>query len=289
MRYLLQFARDHHALWWAIAVGQFGFDFGGDGGLLGGLLQGILDLIVTVLSFIWNVLVAVANYLLTVAQFIFKFFQTLFDDVKKAFGWIWDKVIKGGLTKLVGTFLKVRAWLSKLVAPLLKWIKILRAWYDTYFNKFVKPVLNIIRHIRQVLQIFKLLGFKWAARLDADLARIENKIVALYTTLRGYLNIATSWIQLIVDPLGILRRNPLFAAIIRSAPELQNLLDRATQRTLTNEEMDKARRNRTWFTQSAAAGNMAYYKQGQLPPDMEELRQQYIATKIDTGDVNNDG
>lgn len=287
MRHLIQFAQSHHALWWAIAVGQFGFDFDGNGSVLGGLLSEVVGIIVSLFSFLWNVLVAVANYLLAVAQFIFNFFKTLFDDVKKAFGWIWDKVIRTGLTKLVGTFLKVRAWLSKLVAPLLKWIKILRAWYDTYFNKFVKPVLNIIRHIRQVLQIFKLLGFKWAARLDADLARIENKIVALYTTLRAYLNIATSWIQLIVDPLGILRRNPLFAAIIRSAPELQNLLDRATQRQLTPDEMDKARRNRTWFTESARAGNMAYYKQGKLPPDMEALRQQFIAAKVDPGDVNN--
>lgn len=287
MRHLLQFVQDHHALWWAIAVGQFGFDFGGDGGFLGGLLSSIIGVIVEIFSFIWNVLVAVANYLLAVLQFIWKFFGTLFEDVKKAFGWIWDKVIKAGLTKIVGTFLKVRAWLSKLFAPLLKWIKILRAWYDTYFNKFVKPILNIIRHIRQVLQIFKLLGFKWAARLDADLARLENKIVALYTTLRGYLNIATSWIQLIIDPLGILRRNPLFAAIIRSAPELQNLLDRATQRQLTPDEMDKARRNRTWYTKEAAAGNASYYQRGALPPDMQEIVARFNAVKLDPGDVNN--
>ncbi len=268
-------------------VGQFGFDFGSLAGIIEGYLQAFLNFLLQILVFIWNVLVYVANYIWAALNFVANFFYTLFQDVKKAFGWLWDNVVKAGLTKVVGTFLKVRAWLTNLFAPLLKWIKILRAWYDQYFNQFVKPLLKILRQIRQVLQIFKLLGFKWAARLDADIARIENKIVALYVTLRQYLNIATSWIQLIVDPLGILRRNPLFAAIIRSAPELQNLLDRATQRTLTNDEMDRAKRNRTWYTQSAASSNFTYYKQGQQPPDMKEILDRYNAIKLDPGDVNN--
>lgn len=268
-------------------LGQFGFDFGSLAGIIEGYLQAFLNFLLQILVFIWNVLVYVANYIWAALNFVANFFYTLFQDVKKAFGWLWDNVVKRGLTKAIGTFFKVRAWLTKLFAPILRWIKILRAFYDQYFNRFVKPILKIIRQMRQFLQIFRLLGFKWAARLDADLARIEQKIVQAYTTLRGYLNVVTSWIQLIVDPLGILRRNPLFAAIIRSAPELQNLLDRATQRPLTPDEMDKARRNRTWYTQSAAAGNFTYYKQGKLPPDMEAIRQQFIVTKLDTGDVSN--
>lgn len=268
-------------------VAQFGFDFG-DPGISGiPAVDAVIGLIISVASFLWNALVTVANYLFAVLQFIWNFLLTLMQDIKNAFKWLWDNVVKAGLTKAVSTFLKVRQWLSNLFAPILRWIRILRAWYDQYFNQFVKPMLKIIRQMRQVLQVFKLLGFKWAARLDADLARIENKIVSAYITLRQYLNIATSWIQLIVDPLGILRRNPLFAAIIRSAPELRNLMDRATTRQLTPDEIDAQRRNRTWFLDSAREANMSYYRRGQLPPDMEEIRQQFIATQIDPGDVSN--
>ena len=258
-------------------VGQFGFDFGNLGGILEGYISAVLQFLLQIVVFIWNVLVYVANYIWAALNFVANFFYTLFQDVKKAFGWLWDNVVKAGLTKVVGTFLKVRAWLTNLFAPLLKWIKILRAWYDQYFNQFVKPLLKILRQIRQVLQIFKLLGFKWAARLDADIARIENKIVALYVTLRQYLNIATSWIQLIVDPLGILRRNPLFAAIIRSAAELQNTLDRATQRELTPSEQDSAKQDARLFTKQTMANDQTnYFSKGKLPPCYEESRQRFL-------------
>jgi len=170
----------------------------------------------------------------------------------------------------------VRQWLSNLLSPILRWIKLLRALYDQYFNQFVKPILKILRQMRQVLQVFKLLGFKWAARLDADIARIEGKIVALYTQLRAYLNIATTWIQLIIDPTGILRRNPLFAAIIRSAPELRNLMDAVTVHQQTQQEVDKSNRANGWFLPAARAENMSYYKQGKLPPDLEAARQEFI-------------
>lgn len=258
-------------------LGQFGFDFGNLGSILEGYLIAFLNFLLQIVVFIWNVLVYVANYIWAALNFVAKFFYTLFEDVKKAFGWLWDNVVKAGLTKAVKTFFKVRAWLTNLFAPLLKWIKILRAWYDQYFNQFVKPVLKIVRQLRQILGIFKLLGFKWAARLDADLARIENKIVALYVTLRQYLNIATSWIQLIVDPLGILRRNPLFAAIIRSAAELQNVMDRATQRDLTGKEADSAKQDARLFTKQTLADDQTnYFSKGKLPPCYEESRQRFL-------------
>lgn len=281
MRHLLQH------LPWFLVFAQFGFDFGDSGTGNTGFLEAQIATIAAALQYVWSVLVKAFNYLFAVLQFIWNFLLTVLQDIKKAFFWLWDNVVKAGLTKLVGTFLKVRQWLSNLLAPVIRFIKQLRAWYDAYFNQFVKPVLKIIRQMRQVLQVFRLLGFKWAARLDADLARIENKIVTAYITLRQYLNIATSWIQLVVDPLGILRRNPLFAAIIRSAPELKNVMDRATVHTPTQAEIDKAHRNRTWFDASATTGNGTYYKQGKLPPDMEAARQEFIGAHTNPSGADN--
>jgi hypothetical protein len=281
MRHLLQH------LPWFIVFAQFGFDFGDPG--IGGIsiIDQVIGFIVSVFAASWGALVKVVNYIFAVLQFIWNFLYTLMLDIKKAFGWLWDSVIKGGLTKIVSTFFKVRQWLSNLFAPIIKWIKIIRAWYDAYFNQFVKPVLKIIRQMRQVLQVFRLLGFKWAARLDADLARIENKIVSAYVTLRAYLNVATSWIQLIVDPTGILRRNPLFAAIIRSAPELQNALDRATQHTLTPAETDAQHRAKTWYTTASMDTARGYWKNGQLPPDDQAILDRFNAIKLTQDGLSN--
>jgi len=267
-------------------VGQIGDPFGGDGGIFGDLLAGIIAELQAVIAFLWNVLVAVANFLLSVLNFIWQFLNTLLRDVLRGFKWIWNGVIKVALTKLVNVFVRVQAWLQKTFGPLLRWLRRIRAWLDQYFNLYVKPILNAIQHVRQFLQLLRLLGFKWAAKLDAILAKVQNDIIKAYELIRQNLNQITSWLQLIVDPTFLLRRVPLFGALIRSAQELRNLELRATVHPITQDEADKMNRNRTWFLPAARADNFQMYQQGQLPPDIEEARKQFVAVNINPGDVS---
>lgn len=267
----------HWHIWIPFLLGQFGFDFTGPGTFLGDVLAFIQGEIVAALSFLFNLIVAVFNYLLTVAEFIFKFFLTLATDIKNAFKWLWDNVVKVGLTKLVSVFVRVQAWLAKYVNKVVGWLIRLRKWYDQYFNQFVRPVLNAIRHLRQTLQIFRLLGFKWAARLDARLATIENRIVAAYELLRVNLNKVTSFAQLIADPFALIRRNPVLGAILRTAPETKNAIDRATNHVETPAELAASNRANGWYQKDAAAGNAAYYQKNELPPDLAAARQEFLA------------
>lgn len=256
----------------------FGFDFGDLTAILEQYLQDVIAFLVALIGYIWNVLVYVANYIWTALNWIAHFFYTLFEDVQKAFKWIWANVIKAGLTKLVAVFQKVRAWLKKTLQPVIDWLKKVRKWYDDFFNRWMKPVLRMIQTMRKVLTIFRLLGFKWAARLDGDLAMVEQKITQVYTTLRGYLNTAITWIDLIVDPSGILRRNPLFAALIASQNELRNMVLQAPARPLTGGEIDTQSANRQSMTLDGQKSNFtSYYSQGQVTPEDDQTRKDFAA------------
>lgn len=255
---------------------QFGFDFGGLASILEGYLSAVLSFIFQVVLFIWNVLVYVAQYIWSALNFVGNFFYQLAQDIKKAFGWIWNTVIKSVLTKIVDVIVKVRTWLNKIFGPLVRWLLKVRKWIDWAFNKYVKPVLVLIQHIRQVLTIFRLLGFKWAARLDALLAKIQQDIVKAYTLLRSELNKVITYLDLIVDPGAILRRNPLFAALIRSAAELRNLELQVVTRPLTPDESDKQARDRSQATADGQKANFTtYYSQGNLTPDDDAARKQF--------------
>jgi hypothetical protein len=258
-------------------IGQLGFDFGGPGTFLGDVLAFIEGEIVAALSFLFNLIVAVANYVIGGINFTFGFFDTLAQDIRKWRFWLWDTLTKIGQWKIIKAIRDALAALRKHVQDLIAWLIKIRKWYDQYFNQFVKPILNAIRHLRQTLQIFRLLGFKWAARLDARLATIENRIVAAYELLRVNLNKAVSWLQLISDPFGLLRRNPVLGAIIRDAPEMKNAIDRATNHTETQKELDASNRANGWFQRDAAAGNAAYYSKRELPPDMDAARAEFVA------------
>lgn len=268
----------HHGWHWLPFVFlQFGFDFTDFTDALAAFYGAILDFLLQVVQFIWAVLVYVANYIWAALNWLANFFYGLMQDIARAFKWIWDNIIKVALTKLVSIFLKVRQWLQDTFQPLIDFLKKLRAWFDRLFNLYVRPILNLIRHLRQFLTIFRLLGFKWAKRLDADLAAIEQKIVQVYTFIRAQINTVISYLDLIVDPLGILRRNPLFAALISSVPELQNLLLQATQRPLLGNEVDSANQDARRYTATTQKSNFTdYYSKGQLDPCKEASRQMFL-------------
>lgn len=205
------------------------------------------------------------------------FLQQTVDGVKSIVKNIWNDVILAVLKKILDAYSKLRDLLHKILDPVLKFLHRLRQIYDQYFNQFVKPLLNVIQRIRQFLKIFELLGFKWAKRLDADLGAIENKIIQIYTTIRQNLNLVTTWIQLIVDPTGLLRRNPLFGAIIRSAPELRNLMLQQVTTSLTPDQQAAQDAANGRYTKSAIADRQNnYYSQGIVPPDLDASRQQFL-------------
>jgi hypothetical protein len=256
----------------------FGFDFGDLTAIIAEYLQNVIAFLVAIVSYIWNVIVFLGTYLWVALNWIAHFFYGLFLDVQKAFKWLWTNVVKGGLVKLISLFQKLRTWLSTTLKPVIDFLKKVRAWYDWMFNHFWKPLLNAIAIMRKILTIFRLLGFKWAARLDADLALVQQKILKMYTTIRGYINLAITWLDLIVDPSAILRRNPLFARLIGSANELRNLVLQAPTRPLTGSETDQQTRDRNAATLSTQKSNFtSYYAAGKVTPDDDAARTQFAA------------
>ena len=267
----------HWYIWLPFLLGQFGLDFGGPGTFLGDVLAFIEGEIVAALSFLFSLIVNVANYIIAGVNFTFGFFDTLAQDIKKGFKWLWDTITKISLVKLLKGLKDALAALKRFVDRIVGWLLKIRKWYDTYFNQFVRPILNAIRHLRQTLQIFRLLGFKWAARLDARLATIEGRIVSLYELLRTNLNQAVSWLQLISDPFGILRRNPVLAAVLRDAPEMKNAIDRSTNHTTTQAEIDSANQDNGWFQIIGHRSPAIYYGGGSAPECPKDALEEFLA------------
>jgi hypothetical protein len=258
----------------------FGYQFGlspfDTSRFFGGVFSNINSALAALIAWVWAGLVALWVYTQSLLQWLYAFVVRAFGSVLTFFKWIWNTVVKQALVKVITIVQNVRAWLSRLLAPVLKYIRLIRQWYDWFFNTYAKPLLILIQKLRQVLGVFRLLGFKWAARLDADLAVIQNKITSVFITLRQHLNVVASWVGLIVDPGGILRRNPLFAALTKSGAELKNVVDTATVHTQTQGEVDKSNRLNALALPSTAKADQGFYATGKLPPPLNDARQQGI-------------
>ena len=137
---------------------------------------------------------------------------------------VWDILVNGVLVKLYNLIQKILAALRRFFDPLLKLLQAYKAILDYYFNTYIKPIFDFLQRLRRVLAIFRLLGFKWAAKLDQDLAAIEGKITAAFLKVQTSLNQVIDWITFITDPLGIF--NPVLYTLsaIASIGDLFNAL-----------------------------------------------------------------
>jgi hypothetical protein len=199
------------------------FDFFGFLDSLRGLLIAIYNALITAIIYLINLLVAVFVFLYNLLILLLNATVRAFQHVGHFFTSLLDRILRHVLVPLLHLYQRLSAWLNKVLTPVIKILRRIRAWYDKFFKVYVKPVLDAINHIRKVLAVFKIFHIKWAAKLDADLADIEHRIIRDFELVRRQINKVLSWIELIMDPEGLLLRLPLARSIVRALDDILQL------------------------------------------------------------------
>jgi hypothetical protein len=170
------------------------------------LVQQILNWLLSILQWIWNAIVYVANFIWGILLQVFQWAWAGLKAVANIFRSIWDNFIKRIFLKVLNAITKAHLWLEQKLAPILNFLKKVRALYDHYFKLYVKPFLDVIQKIRRILAVLRFLHIKWAQTLDAELAKIEGKIAQVVLTIRGILNSMIDLVTTIADPMLLIRR-----------------------------------------------------------------------------------
>jgi hypothetical protein len=171
-------------------------------GGLGGLFDfgGVLDAIGSILAWLANLIITALNWLLQVIVAIGNFFLSIFRAVGHFFTLLYDKLLKGVLTRIVNGIIRVHQWLEEKLAPVLRFLQRVRAYLDRIFKLYIRPILNLIDRIRKILLVLRLLHVKWAAALDQKLAQIEGTISKIFLEIRGILNNIIDVVNSLTDP-----------------------------------------------------------------------------------------
>lgn len=189
-------------------------------GLLQRLLGIVLDLLIIVFEvlraavvFVWNALVAFAVWAVGVFRTVANFLRLL-----------WDKFLAAPILKLAELLRRLRLIVERILAPVMRIILWVRRLLDEIFFRYVVPILNVIQTMRRVLLLFRLLGLKWAEKLDQRLLRLEVKISELFLEVRRYLNQVFNTLSLILDPDLLLTRTIFLGSAGKFVRELFALI-----------------------------------------------------------------
>lgn len=185
-----------------------------------GLLQNLADYLLQLLQWIWNVLVLIGNFLWNVLLDIFKYAWTFLKKAGALFRSLWDNFFKKIWNAVLKAVQKAQHWLEQKLGPVIQFLQKLRKLYDRWFKNYIKPLLTFLQRLRKFIAIMKLLHIHVFDGLDKQLAKIENKITTAVLAIRGFLNNLIDLVNLIADPLNILRRPTLVYSFRRVALSL---------------------------------------------------------------------
>lgn len=183
-------------------------------------VQQIASYLVQLIQWIWSVLVQVANFLWSVLLKSFNFAWSFLKKAATLFRTIWDGFFKKIWNAVLKAIQKAHAWLEAKLAPILNFLKRLRQMYDRWFRAYIKPLLTFLQRIRKVIAILRMLHIHILDGLDKQIAKIESKISQAVLTMRGILNNLIDLVNIIADPMQILRRPTLVYSIRRIALSL---------------------------------------------------------------------
>jgi hypothetical protein len=247
--------------------GGFGFTFnpGDFFGAIIATLVAIINAIISALVFIWNVLVQVANFLYNAAVAIANALVTGIKLFVRGFIHVISDIVHGRFLHLFQDYLDLNKKIHDWLDPVLRILKRIKQIFDTYILKPLLRTINMIQNIRKFLVIFRLLGFKWAAKLDNQLAAFERRLVQNTLVIQSWINFAISALSLIMDPSLILRKNFLLASLLSFLGAVKRVVFFGANRTPSTDETKKAQQDThalsqsTHLIQSGFGSDAVYY------------------------------
>lgn len=192
----------------------------GIGDFLGGIASAVVADIVAIAEWLYQLVVFVAGVLAQWLEALGQYVLQGLQQIGKFFQHVWDTFFKGLWRRLLSILKSSQVWNDLRHGHILAFLRDLRKLLDAIFAQFIRPILNMLQHVRQVLLILRALHIGFAAKLDAWIAQTEARIVQAFATVRATVNLLVDVVNALADPQALLRKPALLLSIRRALPAL---------------------------------------------------------------------
>ncbi len=154
-------------------------------------------------------------------QGIIDWLQGVFGAIGRMFSHIWQWLMKHIIRHIIAVLTAAYEILDNIVQIFAGILRKIRDWYFRHVFPIQKAILEVIARLRVALSLLRLLGVKWAAKLDADLQKIQSWVTTSIQDVTTTLNTLSSYADLIIDPRMVLRGDFFAASMFSSLGALK--------------------------------------------------------------------
>lgn len=202
-----------YPLFWGALVGLLGSLFVKVGGLILQVVRHVMPIVQRVFEVIRNALVAVGTN-------AGRFFRAISNAVRS----VYNNVVAPIIDSVRRFYDKFQAFLKRVFGPVIKVIDAVQRTLVKIWDKVIAPILSFLDKVRLALAILAKLGVPWAERLGEIVASIQREIFNRFRQVQNWVNRATWWLDILLDPRGWIKSTPFLYTIFRYAGNVVNLL-----------------------------------------------------------------
>lgn len=112
---------------------------------------------------------------------------------------LWTKVLKPLADNVKDAIEKLQKKLDKILKPILDALKAQRQALLDFYNRFIRPLIAFLESIRRFIHILQIFHIHLLDGLDAQLAKLEAKIMGPFLAALGRINTLGNWISFILN------------------------------------------------------------------------------------------
>lgn len=176
------------------------------------------------LGFLWNGIQAGFDAIVAALEWSVGALKSGLLAAWQAVKFTWSDVLKPIGRWLDDAYQRLRDAYTDVIKPGLDWLQRVTNALKSVYNTFLRPILSTIEQVRRILKLLELLHLQFAAQLDADLAKLEQKLSLPLQLVIGEFNKLTNRIEgfvLTADNLFV--RGTQLASIGRDIQSISNI------------------------------------------------------------------
>lgn len=205
--------------------------FGALIGVIVGVFAAVGSAIISVLTVVGPIFLSVFNTIKTVVVTVGRLAGTFFRFVAGAVRALWDNVLKPIVDAARTFYSRFKEFLLKVFGPVISIFDKIQEALTWVWTKIISPILDGIDQIRRALRLLAAIGVPFTARLEEVLARIQREIFNRFRQIQNWVNTATFWLDILLDPGGWIKATPFLYTVFRFSGNVVNVITKLADLT----------------------------------------------------------
>lgn len=198
----------------------------------------LLQAVVYSVHLLWAFAVAVKNGFIEFAGGAVKVFRNAFKLTRL----LYTDVVKPFALKFWKFIDSVQRTLQRVLKPIFKFLYFVRSELLKFYDRWMRPVLDIIGHVRATLRVLASLHLEFARKLDAKLAQLEELIDRPFRLVLRKLNEVINIVNRVVTADGLFQRLALIRSLERDLKFTWRVLVNGRSKPLTDDDFEGLRK-----------------------------------------------